>query len=81
MAGETFKAKVSFEAKINIIAEAKVGKFSTASRGTNNNIKGLDINNPAANLIVLIGLTTLPVLPGRKIVVIAIRFSYFFISF
>ena len=97
MTGEAFKAKVGFEAKINIVAKAKVGKFSTASRGAkvevgksstanrgaNSNIEGLDINNSAAGLIALIGLTILPnlVLPGRKIVVVAIRFSYFFISF
>ena len=82
---ETFKAKVGFEAKIGIIAKAKVevDKFSTASRNANNNIEGLDINNSAAGLIALIGLTILPdlILPGRKVVVIAIRFSYFFISF
>ena len=56
MAGEAFKAKVSFEAKINIITKAKVevGKFLTASRNTNNNIESLDINNSAAGLIVLI---------------------------
>ena len=72
---------MGFEAEIDIIAKAEVSKFSTASRGTNSNIKGLDINNPAAGLIALIGLTTLPVLPGRRVVVIAIRFSYFFISF
>ena len=74
---------MGFEAKIGIIAEAEVGKFSTVSRNTKNNIEGLDINNSAAGLIALIGLTILPnlVLPGRKIVVVAIRFSYFFISF
>ena len=81
---ETFKAKVGFEAKIGIIAKAKVevDKFLTASRGTNNNIEGLDINNSAAGLIALY-LTTLPGLVSlnRKIIVIAIRFSYFFISF
>ena len=44
---ETFKAKVGFEAKIDIIAKAKVGigKFLTASRNANNNIEGLDIKN------------------------------------
>ena len=88
---------MGFEAEINIIAEAEVGKFSTVSRGakvevgksstvnrgTNSNIEGLDINNSVAGLIALMGLTILPglVLPGRRIVVIAIRFSYFFISF
>ena len=71
---------MAFEAKIGIIAKAKVevGKFSIISRNTNNNIEGLDINNLAAGLIVLIGLITLP---GRKIVVIVIYVSYFFISF
>ena len=74
---------MGFGAKINVVAEAKVGKFSTASRGTKNNIEGLDINNSAAGLIALTGLTTLPglMLPDRKIVVVAIRFSYFFINF
>ena len=72
---------MGFGAEINIIAKAKVGKFLTVSRGTKNNIESLDINNPAAGLIALIGLITLPVLPGRRVIVIAIRFSYFFISF
>ena len=84
MTGEAFKAKVGFEAKINIVAKAKVevGKFSI-SRSANSNIEGLNINNSAAGLIALIGLTTLPnlILLGRKIIVVAIRFSYFFISF
>ena len=91
MANETFKAKVSFgakigiiaKAKVKIVAKAKVGKFSIVSRGANSNIEGLDINNPVADLIALIGLTILPglILSGRKVIVIAIRFSYFFISF
>ena len=103
MAGETFKARVGFEAEINIVTKAKVGKFSTVSRNTNSNIENLDINNLAAGLIALIRLTTLPgliiltdlifietvktitkvikVLPGRKMVVVAIRFSYFFVKF
>ena len=76
---------MGFEAEIDIIAKAKVeiAKFSTVSRNTNNNIEGLDINNSAAGLKVLIGLTTLPdlILLGRKIIVVAIRFSYFFTSF
>ena len=74
---------MGFGAEINIIAKAKVGKFLTASRGANSNIEGLDISNSAADLIVLIGLTILPdlVLPGRRVIVIAIRFSYFFINF
>ena len=52
---EAFKTRVGFEAEINIIAKTKVGvgKSSTASWGANNNIKGLDINNSAAGLIVL----------------------------
>ena len=76
---------MGFEAKINIIAKAKVevGKFSTVSRNTNNNIEGFNINNSAAGLIALINLTTLSnlILLNRKIVVIAIYFLYFFISF
>ena len=102
MAGGTFKAKVGFEAKIGIIAKAEVeiGKFSTASRGANNNIEGLDINNSAAGLIALINSITLSgliiltnlifveavktvikvikILLNRKVIVAAIRFSYFF---
>ena len=96
---------MGFTAEIGIIAKAKVevDKFSTASRGTNNNIEGLDINNLAAGLIALINSITLSgliiltnlifieavktvikvikVLLGHKIVVTAIRFSYFFINF
>ena len=36
---------MGFEAEIGIVAKAKVevGKFSTASRGANSNIEGLDI--------------------------------------
>ena len=54
--GGTFKAKKGFEAEISIIAKAKVevDKFSTVSWGANSNIENLDINNSAANLIVLI---------------------------
>ena len=84
-------ARVGFEAEINIVAKAKVevvakakiGKFLTASRGANSNIENLDINNPVAGLIALIGLTILPglMLSGRKVIVVTIRFSYFFISF
>ena len=46
---------MGFEAEIGIIAKAKVevGKFSTASRGADGNIEGLDINNSAAGLIAL----------------------------
>ena len=101
LTNETFKAKVGFEAEINIIAKAKVevDKFSTVSRNTNNNIEGFDINNLTTDLIALIGLIILPgliiltnlifveavktvikvikILLGRKVVVIAIRFSYF----
>ena len=74
---------MGFEAKINIVAEAKINKFSTASRNAKNNIEGLDIGNSAAGLIALISLIILPdlMLPGRKVVVIAIRFSYFFYKF
>ena len=76
---------MGFKAEISIIAKAKVevSKFITASWGANNNIENLDINNLAANLIVLINLTTLSnlILLGRKVIVIAIRFLYFFISF
>ena len=81
--GGTFKVRVGFEAEINIIAKAEVGKFSIASRGADSNIEGLDINNLTAGLIALIRLIILPGLmsPGRKIIVVAIRFSYFFISF
>ena len=47
LAGETFKVKVGFKAKINIVAKAKVevevGKFLTASRNTNDNIENVDI--------------------------------------
>ena len=62
MTGGAFKARVSFEAEINIIAKAKVGvgKFLTVSRSANSNIEGLDINNSTAGLIALINLTTLP---------------------
>ena len=52
---------MGFEAEINIAAKAKVevDKFLTVSRGANNNIEGLDINNSTAALIVLINLTIL----------------------
>ena len=63
MANETFKVRVGFEAKTKAKVEVKkkveVDKFSTVSRGANNNIKGLDISNSAAGLIVLIGLIIL----------------------
>ena len=94
MTGGTFKARVGFGAEINMAAKAKievgVGKFLTASRGINSNIEGLDVNNLAAGLIALIGLTTLQgliiltdltVTSGRRVIVAAICFSYFFISF
>ena len=47
---------MGFGAEISIIAKAKVevGKFSTVSRSTNNNIEGFDINNLTAGLIALI---------------------------
>ena len=92
LAGRTFKAKVGFEAKINIITKAKVkvDKFSTAGRNTNSNIEGLNINNSAADLIALIiklaKYVNLIVLifilkrPGR-ILVVANFFSYLSISF
>ena len=70
---------MGFEAKINIIAKAEVGvgKSSTASRGANNNIEGLDINNLAAGLIVLVFALKRP----EYILVVANFFSYLSISF
>ena len=69
-------------------AKVEVSKFSTASQGADGNIEGLDINNSAAGLIVLIGLIILTdlivaekivtevttVLPDRKVIVTAICF-------
>ena len=96
---------MGFEAEINIVAKAKVkvdkfstasrgakvGKSSTASRNANNNIKGLDINNLTASLIILTDLIfieavktvtkVIKILLNRKIIVIAIRFLYYFINF
>ena len=74
---------MGFGAEIGMVAGAKVGKSSTANRGADSNIEGLDVNDSAADLIALMGLIILPglVLPGRRVVVVAIRFSYFFISF
>ena len=90
LTGEAFKARVGFEAEIGIVARAQVGKFSTASRGANSNIEGLDINNSAAGLIALItelakyvGLIVLVFTlkrPGR-ILVVTNFFSYLSISF
>ena len=44
LTGEIFKTKVGFEAKINIIAKAKIkiDKF-LGSRNANDNIKNVDI--------------------------------------
>ena len=91
MAGGTFKAKVSFEADINIVAKAKIeiDKFLIISRNANNNIEGLDINNSAANLIALIGfakyvnlIALVFILKRPKYILIAANFfSYLLISF
>ena len=70
---------MGFEAKIGIVAKAKVGvgKFLTASRGANSNIEGLDINNLAAGLIALVFALKRP----KYILIVANFFSYLLISF
>ena len=79
LAGETFKARVGFGAEIDIIAEAEVevDKFSTASRGADSNIEGLDINNSAAGLIALVFALKRP----KYILIVANFFLYLSISF
>ena len=83
---------MGFEAEINIVKKAKVevDKFLIASRNVNSNIEGLDINNSAAGLIVLIiklakyvNLIALVFILRRPgyILIAANFFSYLLISF
>ena len=54
MAGGVFNARVGFGAEIVIVAGAEIEvDKSSASRGADGNIEGLDVNDLAAGLIAL----------------------------